>query len=144
MACDESEGAALGLVRPLPLMTPENEFFWRSGSDGRLRFKRCRTCGRYQHPPRPRCDACLGDDIYVDPVSGRGTLATYTVNHQAWLPDFPPPYLIAIVELEEQSGLRLTTNIVKCDEADLSIGMPLRVVFELCEDVYLPLFEPVR
>ena len=140
----KSEASDRSPVRPLPLVTPENEFFWHSGSDGRLRFKRCRACGRYQHPPRPRCDACLSDDIYVDPVSGRGTLATYTVNHQAWLPDFPPPYVIAIVELEEQSGLRLTSNIVKCDESELRIGMPLRVVFELCEDVYLPLFEPVR
>lgn len=133
-----------GPKRPLPLLTPENEFFWRAGEDGELRFKRCRACGRYQHPPRPRCDACLSDDIYVAPVSGRGVLATYTVNRQPWLPGFPPPYVIGIVELEEQEGLRLTTNIVNCEEEEVAIGMPLRVVFELCEDVYLPLFEPAR
>jgi len=130
--------------RPLPLLTPENEFFWLAGRDGELRFKRCRACGRYQHPPRPRCDACLSDDIHVETVSGRAILATYTINRQPWLPDFPPPYVVGIVELAEQEGLRLTTNIVNCEEDEVAIGMPLRVVFELCEDVYLPLFEPVR
>ena len=67
-----------------------------------------------------------------------------TADHQPWLPDFPPPYIIAIVEIEEQPSVRLTTNIVNCEEDDLEIGMPLRVVFEACDDVHIPLFEPVR
>ncbi|KCZ93225.1 hypothetical protein HJO_05200 [Hyphomonas johnsonii MHS-2] len=44
--------------------------------------------------------------------------------------------------LEEQDGLNLTTNIVNCDPADVRIGMPVTVVFEQVEDVWLPLFEP--
>jgi len=51
--------------------------------------------------------------------------------------------VVAIVELDEQPGLRLTTNIVHCAPDDVKIGMRVRVLFEdLGEDVYLPLFEP--
>ena len=75
-------------------------------------------------------------------MSGDATLHTYTVNHQAWIPGFDPPYLVAIVELPEQEGLRLTTNLVNVDVDDVRIGMPVRVTFEHWEDVWLPLFEP--
>ena len=75
-------------------------------------------------------------------MSGRATLAAVTVNHQLWMPAFPPPYVIGIVEIEEQESVRLTTNIVKCAEADLKIGMPLEVEFEQVEDVFLPVFRP--
>jgi hypothetical protein len=46
------------------------------------------------------------------------------------------------VELAEQRGLRLTTNIVNCQLDEVRIGMPVRVVFEQHDDVWLPLFEP--
>ena len=69
-------------------------------------------------------------------------VAGFTVNHQQWLPDFPLPYVIAVVALEEDDGARLTTNIVNCAPDDVRIGMPVRVAFEKAADVYLPLFEP--
>jgi uncharacterized OB-fold protein len=65
------------------------------------------------------------------------------VNHHAWIPGFDPPYVVAIVELEEQPELRLTTNVVRCAPQAVRIGMPLRVLFEERDDgVFLPLFEP--
>jgi uncharacterized OB-fold protein len=75
-------------------------------------------------------------------VSGRATLAAVTVNHQMWIPTIEPPYVVGIVEIEEQTSVRLTTNIVKCAEADLKIGMALEVEFEENEDVFLPMFRP--
>ena len=129
--------------RPLPAITPANEFFWRGGGRDELRFKRCTRCRNYVHPPTPVCPDCLCTELAVEAVSGRATLAAYTVNHHPWLPAFPPPYIIAIVEIEEQESIRLTTNLVNCQEHELEIGMPVKVVFERVEDVYLPLFEPV-
>ena len=67
---------------------------------------------------------------------------SYTVNEQDWNPTMPAPYVIALVELEAQVGLRLMTNIVACEPADVTIGMPVQVVFEQHEDVWIPLFEP--
>ncbi|MFI5317751.1 MAG: Zn-ribbon domain-containing OB-fold protein [Myxococcota bacterium] len=128
--------------RILPAVTPENDHFWTGGAHGELRMLRCRACGTWIHPPAPNCPACLSRDREVAALSGRARVATYTVNHQPWIPGFPPPYVIAIVELPEQAGLRLTTNLVHCSPEEVWIGMPVRVVFERHDTVYLPLFEP--
>lgn len=128
-------------TRILPQITPENEHYWTGGAAGELRLLRC-ECGHYIHPPSPICPVCLSKSLEVQAVSGRAELLTFTVNHQPWIPGFPPPYVVAIVEIEEQPGLRITTNIVNCAPEDVRIGMPVRVVFEQYDDVYLPLFEP--
>ena len=49
--------------RVLPRVTKQNEHFWQGGADGRLHLLRCQSCGRYVHPPSPRCPGCLGKDV---------------------------------------------------------------------------------
>ena len=128
--------------RVLPRVTPENEHFWTGGRDGKLRFLRCQSCGYWLHPPSPICPRCLSRELAPEDASGEATVHTFTVNHQPWYPGLDPPYVIAIVELPEQEGLRLTTNIVGCPPEDVTVGMPVRVVFDEYEDVFLPMFEP--
>ena len=128
--------------RILPRITDANEFFWTSGADGHLRFLRCDACGYWIHPPGPICPVCHSKALAPEAVAGTAVLHTYTVNRQAWLPGFDPPYVVAIVELPEQEGLRLTTNLVNCALDDVRIGMLVRVVCGQWEDVWLPLFEP--
>lgn len=130
--------------RILPRLNQHNEFFWTSGADGVLRFLRCDTCGYYVHPPTPICPRCLTKTLSPQPVSGRATVATFTVNHQPWIPGFDPPYVVAMVEIDEQPSVRLTTNIVSCDPDEVVIDMPVQVRFEHHDDVWIPLFEPVR
>ena len=130
-------------LRILPAVTVDNEHFWRGGEHGELRFKRCQDCGFWLHPPGPRCPNCLSKNIAVEAASGRAVVHTFTVNWQAWIPTFDPPYVVAIVELPEQVGLRLTTNIVGCEHDEVTIGMPVQVSFLEYDDVWLPLFEPV-
>lgn len=74
-------------------------------------------------------------------LSGRATVFSYTVNHQPW-DGTGDVYAIGLVQLEEQADVRLTTNIVGIDPCAVTIGMPVRVVFEDHDPVYLPLFEP--
>lgn len=129
--------------RLLPRIGPENEHFWTGGAAGELRLLQCPACETWVHPPQPICPACLGEPLVARATSGRATLHTYTVNHHPWIPGFDPPYIIAIVTLNEDARVRLTTNLVHCEEADLRIGMPLSVCFEEREDgIFLPLFEP--
>ncbi len=130
--------------RILPRLTDENTFFWTAGEDGRLRFLRCSQCGYFVHPPGPICPHCLTKTLRPEPVSGRATVATFTINSQPWIPGFEPPYAIAIVEIEEQPSVRLTTNIVGCPPEAVSIGMPVKVRFEKWDDVWLPLFAPAE
>jgi uncharacterized OB-fold protein len=130
--------------RILPQVTPENEHFWKGGAAGELRFLACSACGTLVHPPAPVCPECLGRELEPRAVSGRARVLTYTENHQPWIPGFDPPYLIAIVEIEEQPGVRLMTNLVDCDPDDVEIGMPVEVRFEeRDEGIFIPLFAPV-
>jgi uncharacterized OB-fold protein len=69
-------------------------------------------------------------------------VATFTVNHQPWYPGLDPPYVVAIVEIDEQPDLRLMTNVVNCDVEKVRIGLPVRVTFEQHDDIWIPLFEP--
>ena len=129
--------------RLLPRVDDNNRHFWTGGEQGELRFLRCQQCGYWIHPPAPICPQCYSKDVAPEAVSGDAVVHTFTVNHQLWIPGFDPPYVVAIVELPEQEGLRLTTNIVGCEPDEVTIGMPVHVVFEQHEDVWLPLFQPV-
>lgn len=129
--------------RPLPVITPENEFFWTAGADDVLRLRECRDCAALIHPPQPVCRYCRGMNMGVRDVSGRATLAGFTVNHRFSLPGMPAPYVVAQVAIDEDPRVRLTTNIIDCDPDQLELGRQVEVVFEQHEDVWLPLFRPV-
>ena len=131
-------------IGPLPALDETNRFFWTAGADGVLRFLRCQDCGHYLHPPRPRCASCYGERIAPEAVSGEATVATFTINHQPWMPNMEVPFVVAIVELPEQEGLRLTTNVIACEPEDVYVGMPVRVAFEEHEDVWMPFFRPTE
>jgi uncharacterized OB-fold protein len=132
--------------RVLPKLTDDNRDFWTGGARGELRFWRCQDCGFYIHPPQPLCPQCHSKNLATEAVSGKATLASFTINHQAWMPGPELPYVVAIVELPEQAALRLTTNLVNCRHDEIHVGMPVRVLFEhhpdADGDVYIPLFEP--
>jgi uncharacterized protein len=130
--------------RVLPRITGENKHFWCGGAEGKLQLLRCASCGYYIHPPAPLCPQCRDRDVEPQAVSGRGTVFTYTVNHQPWNPTMPERYAIALVALDEQPSLRLVANLVECDVDDVHIGMPVEVCFEQHDEVYLPMFRPAN
>lgn len=131
--------------RVLPRVDDANRHFWTGGEHGELRILRCDACDTWVHPPAPICPSCRGRALTPAPTSGRAVLHTFTVNRQPWYPGLEPPYVVGIVELPEQVGLRLTAGVVGVDPdrpGELQIGMPLRVVFERYDDVWLPFFAP--
>lgn len=129
--------------RILPEVSEESRPFWTGGFDHALLIHRCRSCRRYFHPPVGACHRCRSRDVGPEKVSGRATVAAYTVNHHPWFDAFPPPYVIAAVELDEQPDVRLTTCLVECDIEQVTVGMPVEVVFDEQDDVALPFFRPV-
>lgn len=139
MSANQSSGAA---PRPLPALIGDNVDYWTGGEHGELRIYRCRQCSYYVHPPVPFCPQCEGGDVQPEPVSGRGVVTSFTVNHKQWLPNLPVPYVLALVSIAEQEDVRLVSNIVNCPVDEVRIGMPVRVLFEQHEDVWVPLFEP--
>lgn len=130
------------MARKLPALTPDTAPFWQGGAHGVLQIHRCAACARWFHPPGPICPRCGSFDVAAEPVSGRGKVLSFTVNHQAWTAELKAPYVVAIIELAEQAGLRVLSNVVDCAPEDVTIDMPVQVRFEHHEDVWLPLFSP--
>ena len=131
------------MALPVPQITDENGAFWSGGRDGELLIIRCTSCGYWIHPPTPRCPQCLSDSVEPQAVSGRGTVYSYTINRQAWVPGLEVPFVIAMVELDEQPGLRLMTNIVDCPTDEVEIGMPVEVTFVERGEAFIPVFHKV-
>ena len=128
--------------RVLPALDDDNRSFWTSGADGVLRFQRCAACGYWLHPPAPYCPSCGGREVAPEAVSGRGQVWSFTINHHPW-DGTPEPWNIVLVELDEQPGLRLTSNLVGCADDEIAIGMRVQVRFEERDGVWFPLFEPL-
>jgi uncharacterized OB-fold protein len=127
--------------RPLPVLDEQTGYFWTGGANGQLLIARCDRCRVYQHPPLQHCAACGSDAFTPSPVSGRGRVATFTINHEAWIPGLSVPFVFAAVELAEQAELYVFSNIVSPVD-QVRIGMPVSVCFERHGDLYLPLFRP--
>lgn len=127
---------------PLPALTEENHAYWTGGARGELLVDRCVACGHWLHPPGPFCAECHGTEIAPTAASGLGTVYSFTVNHQRWHPDLEVPYVIVVVELDEQAGLRLTTNLRDCPVESVHIGLRVRVCFEDRDGIHLPQFRP--
>jgi uncharacterized OB-fold protein len=151
-AVAEAEEGLRGLRFPLPtepvrFFQPEagigTAAFWEGARNGELRLTRCAVCDYITHPAGPRCARCGSADCAPAPVSGRGTLFAWTVSVQAFMPGLQP-YCVALVQLEEQEDLRLTSQLVDAGVEDLRVGLPVEVVFvDAVGDLRLPFFRPV-
>jgi uncharacterized protein len=127
-------------VRPAPVLTEDNRFFWEAAAEGRLVAQRCLGCGRIHHPPRPMCPACHSLEHDQVELSGRGRVYSYAVLHHPQNPKFAYPLLTALVDLDE--GIRMVTNIVGLEPGEVRIGMPVRVTFApTAGGGSIPLFE---
>ena len=106
------------VFRVPPTLDEPSVFFWTSGADGTLRFLRCGDCSYLIHPPAPFCPSRQGREAAPAEVSGRGTVHSFTVNHQAW-DGVGDVYVIGLVAIDEQPDVRLTTNIVGIEPEDV-------------------------
>jgi uncharacterized OB-fold protein len=133
--------------RPLPLADDASAGFWLAANVGRLDIQRCNGCRRWNHAPSLACPGCGSFDLAYEAVSGKATLFSWTVLHEAPAPGFRQmlPLIVGVVELAEQAHLVLGANLLDVRVEDLCLGMPLEVVFEqVSEDCTLPQFRPAK
>jgi len=131
--------------KPLPAITEDGAPYWAATRSNELRVQRCTACSHLRFPPSVVCPKCLAFEHEWTKLSGRGRIYSFIIVHRPQHPGFynDVPYNVAIVELEE--GIRLHSNVVECDNGDLTIGMPVEVVFEKIDDeITLPKFRPRR
>ena len=119
---------------PLPVPDELSTGFWEHAAAHVLAIARCAHCGHYSHPPGVVCSACLNPDpaFAFIPVSGNGTVRSFTVIRDSFLPGFAAevPFVLVDVELDEQSDLRLIGRLVDGPDAPLGLGARVNVVFD--------------
>lgn len=130
--------------RPLPLPDDISRFYWDGARDGRLLLQRCLRCSKYQYPPDVACVHCQSVEIEPSEVSGRGQIWSYVVVGRVFHEGFSAavPYVVGLIELEEQDGLRLLTNVVDVSPDAVRVGMAVEVTFEDHGEIVLPQFRP--
>ena len=129
---------------PRPAPRPENRFdeeFWSNCAKKKLCFQRCTSCRTWRHLPRAMCASCGSDAWEWAESSGRGEIYSWTITHQAILPNFAEdvPYAVVVVELEE--GVRMVSSVRGIALEDLDLGLPVKVEFEpVSDDMAVPVF----
>ena len=131
--------------KPVPVADELSRPFWSAANERQLALQRCASCGYYNHPPRPFCDACLAQELHFVPVSGRGTVYAFTVMHQRDVAGFEneAPFINLVVELEEQPRLLMVSNLPLAERDRVRIGAPVEVIFEDRGGVIIPQFKLV-
>ena len=131
----------------LPVATPESQPYWDGLKEHKLMLPTCDDCGPHFYP-RPFCPMpkCFNWDIKWMEASGKGKVHTFVISHQPIPPynteDNPPPYVIAVIELEE--GPRMMSNLIIDDPYSTTVDMDVEIVYDdVTDDVTLPKFKPV-
>ena len=120
--------------------------YWAAAREGRLVVQRCSACGHHQFYPRPFCLACEELDLEWVDAAGTGAIYSMTTVHLRVSPELEPPYVVALVELDE--GPRLLTRLVDEDGAPVRGGVEIgdRVTVawhDRGDDPPLQVFRPV-
>lgn len=129
--------------RPLPVIDASSEFFWAGTSSGQLLFQRCAACRRLRYPPALACPTCSSFEFVVTESSGRGTVYSYAIPRRPRLPFLDDGVAVVVVELDE--GVRMLSNLIEFNPAEIDFGMPVEVFYQpISTDVALPMFRPLR
>jgi uncharacterized protein len=118
----------MSAVRPKPAGTRCDEQYWSYAARDELRLQRCASCSHYRYPPADTCPQCLAGESEWHALSGKGTVAAWTIFHRAYFPDLPTPY--AVVSVETAEGPLLIGNLINAGPAKPAVGMRVKAVFE--------------
>ena len=126
---------------PLPHPSALSKPFWEGTRNGKLMLQRCNDCGAFRWTPQHLCIQCDSEAYEWTQVSGRGTVYSHTRVERPPLAAFAPGYVIAVVQLDE--GPLMLTNLVDCAPEEVTVGLPVDVVFEKASDeITLYKFKP--
>ena len=145
-----------GPLEGLPLPDLEHlpnyeQGFWEGSHNRELRIQRCSDCKVLRHLPSPMCPHCHSLNYDWAKMSGRGKVYSHVIVRQPVHPALrekeQTPYNVCLIDLEEQKGLRVLSNILNIAPEDIYIDMPVEVTFMSTvdePDLVLPLFVPAK
>jgi uncharacterized protein len=132
-------------AKPMPVPDDLSAGYWEAAAAGTLALPRCAVCGRYALPPTAVCPNCASSEprYTTQPVEGGGTVRSWTIVRDSFLPGFADdvPYVLVDVELDAQSSIRMIGRLVDGVDAPLAVGNHVLVTFDqLAEGVAVPAF----
>jgi uncharacterized OB-fold protein len=130
---------------PMPAVNAETVGWWEAAAHHRLVVQRCAACGQTRHPPGPVCPRCRSSAAQWLTLPGTGTVYTYTVVRQAFIPSLQDkiPYVVVAVELDGAAGARMVSNLVDVETEEVTVGMPVEVAWEdMGPELAVPRFRP--
>ncbi len=128
---------------PLPMYTEEAEGFWAAAKNKVLALHRCASCGTW-YWPASACRKCRNEPFMAkmkwEKASGKGKIFSYVVCRRPFHPAFPPPFVYALVKLDE--GPLMPCGVDVAPEK-ARVGLPVEAYFvELNADWTIPRFRP--
>jgi uncharacterized protein len=120
-------------VRPVTDDLDTGGFFAAAGR-GRLTVCECATCGRVLHLPRRWCHHCASGEVRWRPVRPAGTVYSFSVVAHQIHPDFPVPYTVLLIDLDDAPGTRLVGRIA---------GRPLVEIGDAVHAQFVPISDGV-
>ena len=131
----------------LPVPDELSQPFWDAAKQVKLVIQRCQQCRFYLHPPAFLGTKCRNREaaLVFERVSGRGSVYSHYIHYDKEIAGFEDkvPYPVVLVELKEQEGLFMATNILHCAYDEIIMGLPVEVVFEVAnDDISIPQFRP--
>jgi uncharacterized OB-fold protein/acyl dehydratase len=109
-----------------PASSKDTKFFWDGVNAHELRVQK-REDGSLQHPPVPALWLDKEQETDYVVASGKGSVFSFVVHHAPKVPGRTPPFVIALVELEE--GVRMLGELRNVDPSTVEIGMPVRAMY---------------
>lgn len=111
------------IAPPQPSPSLDSQPYWDSLKAGVFALQRCTSCRAWQFPAVESCRHC-GAALKLEPISGRGTIHTFIIEHRAVAPGFDHllPYPIALINPDEAPDLRIPGQIVDAANEDVAIG----------------------
>lgn len=126
-----------------PPVTEASAPFWDATRERRFVLPWSTATGRAVWYPRDVDPVAPDRPFEWREAAGTGTVYAASVHHKPG-PGRDPgdgPYAVALVDLPE--GVRMMTNIVGCAPGDVTVGMPVRLVWQpLSDGRHLPQFTP--
>ena len=137
------------IAKPKPVPDERSAGYWAAAAEHVLAVPRCSRCGGLSMPPGPVCPHCRSTepDFQFVPVHGGGTIRSWTLVRDAFLPGFRDdvPYLLVDVALDEYPNVRLIGRLVDGPDAPVHLGDAVTVTFDdLDDDAAVPAFTLAR
>jgi uncharacterized OB-fold protein len=125
----------------IPEPTEDTRPFFDGAREGKLRLQVCDDCGTWMFPLATICCECGGMHLSWRDASGHGTLYAHARLQRAYHPRHKDRLPLVLAQVDIAEGLRLMTNLIDADPAEVITGAAVELAFEHFDDGgVLPVF----